>query len=262
MNNITRNTLLAVSLLVVGTATLLHPSTKLTTDRNVTKSLVSKTVTESPAQSKEYKITNLQLDPKQTIIFNAEVGSDAVDLTIAQINELSKNGKDIYLVLNSPGGSVFAGAKLIAYMEGARVNVNTVCYELCASMAAQITEHGAKRLMISSATLMFHQAAGGVEGSLKEMKNRLGYIDIVITKLDAYIANRSGINREEFDRMVEHELWIDGQDSLDKNLVDGLVTIAFNGSSGQPFVISQQLKNHNIVPQKTITLENPLKNIK
>lgn len=260
MSNAKRNLGIATIAIIIGIGILFHPAAQTAVDKNVTKSLVSKTVVEAPAANKEYKVTNLSLDPNQAIIFNTEVNSDSVGLTINQINKLSKNGKDIYLILASPGGSVFDGMMLIDYMEASTVHINTVVLSLCASMCAQIESHGAKRLSLASGTLMFHQAAGGVDGSLKEMKNRLTFLDLEIAKLDAYVANRAGINREVFDRMVEHELWIDGQDALDKNLIDGLVTIKLNEGK-QPFIVSQQLQQRNITPTQTVNLKNPLKDI-
>lgn len=250
--------LLTAGLLLAGST--LKGSTTVT-QRNITRSTITKTVTMTPPASKNYTVENISLDPKQVIFLNTEVTGLTVEMIIAQINTLSKNGKDIYLLLSSPGGSVFDGARLISYMEGATVNVNTVCYDMCASMAAQIHQHGTKRYVLPSATLMFHQAAGSVEGSLKEMKSRLGYVDLEVAKLDAYIANRSGIDREAFDRLVEHEYWVDGQDAVDKKLSDGLVTISFNNNGGGSFVVSEQLEIHHLVDKQLIPNKNPLKDI-
>lgn len=203
----------------------LLPSTPKEQEINVTKThLVQSTPTGTEYPDKA-KVVNLTLDQEQVHFIGGEINEFSVERAITRIQEAEEAGVDLYLVLDCPGGSVFDGARLISYMEAATVNVNTIVYGLAASMCAQIHAHGDKRYMVDRATLMFHQASGGVRGNIKGMKNLLAYIDREVQKLDAYVADRAGMTRDEFDALVTNDLWIAADDAIELGLADGLATV-------------------------------------
>lgn len=253
----------SITLGILGLVALLFAlsgtKTQKTVEKNLTKPKVDLIQRVESRPSNTYKTENLTPDPEQVILFNTEVSDGSVNMTIERIRTLEKQKKDIYLVLDSPGGSVFDGVKLIAFIEASTVKVNTVCLSLCASMAAQIFSHGDTRYMISGATLMFHQAAGGVQGPLKEMTHRLNYVTSSVTKMDAYVADRAGIDRNEFDKMVEHELWIDSDDSIDKGLADKLVVLDVKVDQPGVFSLKREMIKLNIPLAETLKGTNPLK---
>ncbi len=211
--------------------------------------------------SDKLKVTRLAVEPEQVILLNTEVNEYSVEIIIAKIEELSNKYKNLYLVLDSPGGSVFDGSRLISYMESSKANVNTVCYGLCASMAAQIFSHGKQRLMINRSTLMYHPASGGVRGTVHEMKSLLGYIDRETQKLDAYVADRAGITRDKFADLVLQNLWIAADDAISMHLADGLVIVPVNYETEEVVVISDELIKRGITTGTTPKTTNPLKEI-
>lgn len=221
--------------------------------------LTSDTPAPTPVKSVKAKVTRLDVSADQILLLNTEVNSESVEILIAAIEALSEEHKELYMVLDSPGGSVFDGSRLISYMEASRANINTVSYGMCASMCAQIFGHGKKRYMVDRSTLMYHPAAGGLRGTLPEMKSLLAYIDIETQKLDAYIADRAKIDRVVFENMVLRNLWIAADDAIAKNLADGLVVISPSKESSEIFNMHKELLKRNIVP-KTRNI-NPLTEI-
>lgn len=253
------------SALALAAALASFPKSSKVTEKEVVKPVLTSTVAPaSPLSSKKNKIYTINVEPEQVILLNTEVADESVEFAISRLKELNDLELEAYVVLDSPGGSVFAGERLISFMEGSKIKVSTVCFGLCASMAAHIHQHGATRYMFDRSILMFHQAAGGAQGSMKEMTNFMNFLERTMTKLDAYVANRSGISRDKFDHMVEHELWVDAEDSLDLNLTDKLILLNVREGTdlSKMMNINQELIKNNIKIKSIIpTTNNPLKDI-
>lgn len=262
--------LLAVALLGIGT--ILIPSKSSPTISEVPASLLTvaantnaisaAVLSAANLTSSKKKVLNLELDPENVITLNTEIDEYSVEDVIRRIQKNELENEDLYIILDCPGGSVFAGARLISYMESAKINVNTIVYGLAASMCAHIHAHGDKRYVLDRSTLMYHQASGGVQGTVKGMKNLLGYVDRTVQKLDAYIADRAGIPRKEFDDLVSVDLWIDGEDAVAKGLADSLVTVNVRNARlhGEPALEENILEDQTAV--KSIIEQNPLKNFR
>lgn len=179
-----------------------------------------------------HTITIRELDTKGTSVLqlNEEVTEKSVNSLIDQIKEANRNKvKAIYLLIDSPGGSVSDGARLITVMESSHVPVYTVCTELCASMAAHILEHGKERYMIDRTKVMFHPASVSamVDGEVDKMYSRFADMKRFIDKLDMYVANRSGQKYEDYKAKTMREYWSDAEDALNDHLIDGIVTVDF-----------------------------------
>lgn len=196
--------------------------TTLITVKTTNDTLTAKNQTESPKVVKR-----LDVNSKDVIALFSEVTFASSQAVVKAINERQKTSKEIFLLIDSPGGSVFDGAQVITAIEASKVPVNTVCVGMCASMGAMIHAYGAKRLMFDRAVLMFHPAAGGVQGSLDQMESRLKLIRSYTHKMDKYIANRSGMDVNKFESMFNDELWIDAEDSVNLKLADGIVFVPF-----------------------------------
>lgn len=157
------------------------------------------------------------------LVFNTEVNYDSVEMATAALYELDKLDKDIYILINSPGGSVFDGTRLFAHMKGTKNKVHTICETICASMAAHMFEKGNKRYMMDKSVLMFHPAAGGVRGTVPQMKSLLDLIDTYTQRLDMETATRSNIPYKDFELMVLKNLWIEADDAVSLKLADGYI---------------------------------------
>jgi ATP-dependent Clp protease protease subunit len=245
-----------ITLCLIGTS-IVNKRPK-TLEMTVPATTLTTTTPAQPAFPTTKTVKNLTLNADNVTYLSNEVTEESVNNIIARIQENEDSGKDLYIIINSPGGSVFAGARLIAYMEASTVNVNTVCVSLCASMSAQLFEHGKKRYMIDGAGLMFHQASGGVEGPVKGMKNLLGYVDREVQKLDAYVADRSGISRKAWDDLVSVDYWVAADDAIQAKLADGLVVVNVKGQVETKFHSPYDNGTNYLRLHKELLYNNPL----
>jgi ATP-dependent Clp protease protease subunit len=157
-----------------------------------------------------------------------EIGENAQGI-VNQINELSSSSSPTVLLLNSPGGSVLAGAQIISAIEGSHAPVYAVVTGICASMCALITEYSNKRFMTDRSLLMFHPAAGMFQGMFPNIESRFKTFDRYTKKMDAHVAKRVGISLDKFLTMINNELWLDSEDALDQKFIDGIVRIDMSG---------------------------------
>jgi ATP-dependent Clp protease, protease subunit len=221
---------------------------RLTSTTPVVEQLTTPSVKELPTgntvpELKSVKVRKIEVLPEQVIMFNAQVSFNSVQATIDQLEALSARGiKEVYIVLDSPGGSVIDGATLISYMKSSDMKINTLCQGVCASMAAQIHQVGKVRLMTEKSILMFHPASSGVRGTLEEMISQLNTIKLYVDRLDAEVAARAGIKYEDFKKLVVSELWIEGVDAIDMGLTDGLAFIFVKQSFGSEVVFNLRQK--------------------
>lgn len=177
------------------------------------------------AETRKKRIRKLTLNGSRTLIVSGEIGRHTEALA-RQINKLSKESKEpIVLLIDSPGGSVFSGERVISAMEASKAEIYTVCDGMCASMAAIIHQYGTKRLATDRSILMFHDAAGMLGGRISEMLSLLNLIKRKLDKTNHYIANRSKISYQELVTLGANNFWIDSEDAMEKGLVDDLVSL-------------------------------------
>lgn len=175
-----------------------------------------------PSKGKEIRL--LKLNPKRTILINEQIDSYS-ERFADQILEMDDSNEPIVIIINSPGGSVFSGEKIVSAIESVNSDVYTVCDGMCASMAAIIHQYGTKRFATDRSVLMFHDAAGGTSGRVSEMVSLLTMIKRKLDRANHYIANRSKVSYDELIRLESSNYWIDAEDSLDRGFVDGLVRL-------------------------------------
>lgn len=121
----------------------------------------------------------------------------------------------IYLVLDSPGGSIEAGENMIEIIKTVP-NLKTVTI-FAASMASAIVEAlPGERLILSSGVQMFHRAKGGVSGQFEtgELESRLDFYKRYVRRMEGRNASRMGINLSQYKKLVKDEYWISGSDTL------------------------------------------------
>ena len=111
---------------------------------------------------------------KDRIVFlSGEINDEVANLIVSELLYLnSLNNEDIYLYINSPGGSVTAGMAIYDTINFIKCDVSTICVGMCASMAAFLLSSGAKgkRVCLKNGEVMIHQPLGGVQGQATEIK--------------------------------------------------------------------------------------------
>lgn len=241
--------LIAVFIILAAAAVL--SSTTPTTQNIVTTPVVTNTV-QPKSIPREYNLSGYR------IVYVYGVIGEGLSATVAkQILQLGKTGEPITILINSPGGSVLDGAEIISAMEAAKGPVNTICVELCASMAAMIHSYGHKRLMLDRSIVMYHPASGGLEGEVDKMYSRLSTLKRYVDKLDANVAKRAKLTPEEFRNLYMKELWLDAEDATQQGFADGIVFV--RGESAAKLYPDMSILLKNKPGPVGPTVNNPFK---
>jgi ATP-dependent Clp protease protease subunit len=175
-------------------------------------------------------IKNFKLNIDRTIMLEGVIQNNASEAAIAIVKLNAVSSEPITLLLNSPGGSVIHGARLISAMQASKAKVRTICVSMCASMAFMIHQYGTERLALDRAILMSHPASVGYEGDVDRIMSFIGTIQRYTNKLEAEVAKRMKISFTEYKQKIQNEYWVDAEDALKDNVVDGLVNIQIDAS--------------------------------
>lgn len=178
-----------------------------------------------PNVKKERVLHEYDLSGNRIVYVIGEIGESNSAEIAKHLLEMGKDSRPITIIINSPGGSVIDGASIISAIEVAKGPVNTICTQLCASMAAIIHSYGTNRLMLNRSLVMYHPATGSVSGEVDKMSSRLGTLKRYIDKMDDNIAKRAGLSLEEFRHMYEVELWLDAEDAVSRRFADHVVFV-------------------------------------
>lgn len=182
------------------------------------------------AFSKEIVLTK-----DNTVTLRGPVNSSSVAEVMYQLNELNKKGKDsdpIYLVLLTPGGSVFHGLNLIEYMNSLRRPIHSVAI-FAASMGFHILENSKERYITKYGTIMSHRANGGFEGDIPHQVNsRFKHITDLIEKMDDQVISRTKgkYNRKSYTELIRDEYWSVGSNAVNDSFVDAVASVKCDDS--------------------------------
>ena len=161
---------------------------------------------------------------KDRIVFlSGEINDEVANLIVSELLYLnSLNNEDIYLYINSPGGSVTAGMAIYDTMNFIKCDVSTFCVGMCASMAAFLLSSGAKgkRVCLKNGEVMIHQPLGGVRGQATEIKIHAERIIKLKEKLNKILASNTGKDIKKIERDTERDYYLDSEEALEYGLVD------------------------------------------
>lgn len=163
------------------------------------------------------------------------VNGDSVSGVMQKLQELDKLGEDsepIYLVLNTPGGSIMDGMDLIAYMNSLRRPVYAVA-NFAASMGFHILQHSKKRYVTEFGTIMSHQASGGFRGNIPgQVFSRYHHILQLISLMDDVVVNKSNgkFTKETYTELIRDEYWSVGKNTVNEGFADAIATLKCDSS--------------------------------
>ncbi|MBQ4429124.1 MAG: ATP-dependent Clp endopeptidase proteolytic subunit ClpP [Clostridia bacterium] len=165
---------------------------------------------------------------KDRIIFlGGPVTDDEANLIIAQMLFLEADDpdKDIYLYINSPGGSVSAGLAIYDTMQYIRCEVSTICVGLAASMGAFLLAAGAKgkRKSLPNSEIMIHQPMGGAQGQASDIKIQAEQIIKIRSKLNQILAARTGKSIDQIAFDTERDNFMTAEEALEYGIIDEIV---------------------------------------
>jgi ATP-dependent Clp protease protease subunit len=161
------------------------------------------------------------------IMLTDEVNDTTASLVVSQMLFLESEDpkKDIFLYINSPGGSVTAGMAIYDTMQYIKCDVNTICIGMAASMGAFLLAGGAKgkRFALPNAEVMIHQPLGGTQGQATEMEIACKHIIKTKEKLTRIIAENCGRSFDECLADMERDNWKDANEALEYGLIDKII---------------------------------------
>lgn len=165
---------------------------------------------------------------KDRIVFlGGEVTDDSANLIVAQLLFLDAEDpeKDIFLYINSPGGSVTAGWAIYDTMQHVRSSVSTICVGLAASMGAFLLTAGAKgkRKALPNAEIMIHQPSGGARGQASDIAIQAEQILKSKRKLNEVLSQRTGQSLEKIEMDAERDYFMDAQEALNYGIIDEII---------------------------------------
>ena len=161
------------------------------------------------------------------IILGGGIGDDLSNLIVAQLLFLESEDpeKDIYLYINSPGGSVTAGLAIYDTMQYIKPDVSTLCIGQAASMAAWLLASGAKakRYALPHARIMIHQPLGGVQGQAADIDIQAREILRLREQMNNILVKHTGQSLKKVEKDTDRDLFMTGKQAVEYGLIDEVI---------------------------------------
>ncbi|MDR2567013.1 MAG: ATP-dependent Clp protease proteolytic subunit [Bifidobacteriaceae bacterium] len=165
---------------------------------------------------------------ERIIWLGSEVRDENANAICAQMMLLAAEDseRDIYLYINSPGGSITAGMAIYDTMQYIKPDVATVAVGMAASMGQFLLSSGAKgkRYATPHARVMMHQPSGGIGGTATDIRINAQLILHMKRQLAELIAQQTGKTVEEINRDSDRDRWFTATEALDYGFIDKVVT--------------------------------------
>ncbi len=160
------------------------------------------------------------------IMLSGEINDSMASIIVSELLYLdSINHEDIYLYINSPGGSVTSGFAIYDTMNCIKSDVRTIVVGLAASMGAFLLSSGTKgkRSALKNAEVMIHQVLGGAEGQATDIKIQAEHILKIKKKLNHILALNTGHPINKVTRDCERDYYMSSDEALEYGLIDNII---------------------------------------
>lgn len=161
------------------------------------------------------------------IMLTDEVNDATASLVVSQLLFLESEdpNKDIYLYINSPGGSVTAGMAIYDTMQYIKCDVCTICMGMAASMGAFLLAGGAKgkRMALPNAEVMIHQPLGGAKGQASDIEIAAKHILRTKEKLNRILAENCDCDIDYIADATDRDNWLTAEQAVNMGLIDQVI---------------------------------------
>lgn len=161
------------------------------------------------------------------VFINGEINDNMSSIVVSELLYLdSLNHNDIYLYINSPGGSITSGMAIYDTMNYIKSDVKTICIGLAASMGAFLLANGTKgkRCSLPNSEIMIHQPLGGTQGQATDIKIAAERILKIKDKLNNILATVTGKNVETIQSDTERDNFMEPVEALEYGLIDEIIS--------------------------------------
>ena len=185
--------------------------------------LIPMVVDQKGAGERSYDIYSRLLEDR-IIFLNGEIDDNSANLIIAQLIYLEGKdpNKDIFLYINSPGGSVSAGLAIFDTMRYIKCDVTTICIGLAASMGAFLLSSGTKgkRYALPNAEVMIHQPLGGFQGQASDIQIHAKHIQRIKNKLNKILSENTGKDIKDIEKDTDRDNYMTAEEAKTYGLID------------------------------------------
>lgn len=188
--------------------------------------LIPIVVEQTPRGERSYDIYSRLL--KDRIIFlGTEIDNATANTIIAQLLflEATDPDKDIYIYINSPGGSVSSTIAIYDTIQYIRADVATICIGMAASGAALILASGTKgkRFVLPNSRIMLHQPLGGAQGQVTDIEIQTRELKKIKDTINKILTHHTGQKYEKVEKDTDRDFYMSAQESKEYGLVDEVI---------------------------------------
>ena len=173
---------------------------------------------------RSYDIYSRLLQDRIIMLFGEITDATSASI-ISQLLFLSSTDekKDIYIYINSPGGSVTAGFSIYDTMKYIKPKVITIGMGLCASMGAFLLTSGDKRYLLENTKVMIHQPLGGAKGQATDIMIVAEEIISIKKKLNEILSNNTKQPLSKIEQDTERDFYMDAKKALEYGIIDEII---------------------------------------
>ena len=165
---------------------------------------------------------------ERIIFLGTQVDDQIANLIIAQLLHLESEDpdKDIYLYINSPGGSVYAGLAIYDTMQFIKPDVATICVGIAMSMGALLLAGGAegKRMALPNSKILIHQVWGGYQGQATDIEIHARETIALKRKLEEIMAHHTGKDEEKVRTDMDRDYFMTSEEATEYGIIDRVIT--------------------------------------
>jgi ATP-dependent protease ClpP protease subunit len=178
-----------------------------------------------PANSKQV----IALTQENTVLLHGPVTFESSRGVLAEMRIKDKNmlkGEPMYLILNTPGGSVLDGMDIVSLAQSFDRPVHTITY-FAASMGFVIAQHLGTRYILQNGILMSHRMKTGAQGEVGgELDEALAFARAISREINLVCAERMSMEVEDYEKRVSDEWWLYGQHAVNNKAADEVITVS------------------------------------
>lgn len=172
------------------------------------------------------------------VFLGSGIDDNVANIIVAQLLFLDAEDpeRDIFMYINSPGGSVYAGLAIYDTMQHLRAPVATFCVGMAASMGAILLMSGAegKRNALPNSRIMIHQPSGGSQGTAADIEIAAREILQIREKLNSIIAEHTGQSLKQIEDDVDRDRFMGPAEAVDYGLIDRVLEGQISQTNGKP----------------------------
>ena len=165
---------------------------------------------------------------ERIIFLGTPVDDQIANLVIAQLLHLESDDpdKDIFLYINSPGGSVYAGLAIYDTMQFIKPDVQTICVGIAMSMGSLLLAGGAKgkRMALPNSRILIHQVSGGFQGQGTDIEIQAREVIGLKRRLEEIYSHHTGKAPEDISRDMERDFFMSPQDAAEYGIIDSVLS--------------------------------------